>query len=58
MFLPVSLSKPKFFTRVALLLFVSHLCRDRVASVAIVLDSCRLYRTRVACVWHSCCKLG
>ena len=54
MFLLVSLSKPKFFTRVALVSILRHSCRTRVARVALVLH---LYRTRVACVWHSCCKL-
>ena len=71
MFLPVSLSKSKFFTRVALVSFVyhsccicvalvslvSHSCRTRVASVALMLHSCRSCRTRVARVWHSCCIL-
>ena len=53
MFLPVSLSKSKFFTRVALVLFVQHLCRNcrscltRVALVSLVSHSCCI---RVACV--------
>ena len=34
---------------------VSHLCRARVVSVSLVLHSCC---TRVARVWHSCCKLN
>ena len=39
---------------------VSHLCRSSstlVASVALVLHSCHSSRSRVARVWHSCCKL-
>ena len=57
MFLPVSLSKSKFFTRVALMSFVQHSCRTcvaRVSLVSLVSHSCCI---RVARVWHSCCKL-
>ena len=50
MFLIVSLSKLKFFTRVAFVSFVSHSCRTRVARVALVSHSCR---TRVARGQHS-----
>ena len=60
MFLLVSLSKSKFFTRVTLLSFVLHLyrsCFTRVACGALMLHSCRSCRTRVARVWHSRCKL-
>ena len=67
MFLLVSLSKSKFFTRfalvslvqhsfrtcVVLVLLVSHSCCTRVASVALLC----IRVTRVARVWHSCCKL-
>ena len=42
-------------TRVALV--QSHLCCARVACVALVLNLCRSCRTRVAHVWHSCCKI-
>ena len=62
MFLPVSLSKLKFFTRVALVSFVQHLCRtcvtlvshlccNRVASVALVSQSRCILVARVALVW-------
>ena len=57
MFLLVSLSKSKFFTRVALVSFVQHSCRQcssHVAPVSLVSHSCCI---RVARVWHSCCKL-
>ena len=53
MFLPVSLSKQIFS-------LVSHSCRSSstlVVSVALVLHSCHSSRSRVACVWHSYCKL-
>ena len=40
-FLCVSLSKLRFFTRVALVSFVFHSCRTRVVSVILVLQSCR-----------------
>ena len=40
-------------TFAGLVLFVSHLCRTRVASVA---SRCSC-RNRVACVWHSYCQL-
>ena len=54
------LSKSRFFTRVALVSFVQHsrrTCVTHVASFALVLHPCRLYCTRVARVWLSCCKL-
>ena len=67
MFLLVSLSKSKFFTRAALVQFVQHSfalvllvqhsCRTRVARfslVSLVPHSCCI---RVARVWHSRCKL-
>ena len=71
MFLLVSLSKSKFFTRAALVSLVqhscyicvtlvslvSHSCCTRVASVTFVLHSCCSCRTRAARVWRTCCKL-
>ena len=54
MFLPVPLSKSKFFTRVALVSFMSHSYHTCVAPVLLVSHS---YRTRVASVTfvlHSC----
>ena len=54
MFLLVSLSKSKFFTRVALVWFVQHSCRTYITLMFLVLHSCRI---RVVRVWHSCCKL-
>ena len=47
MFLLLSLSKSKFFTRVALVPFVQKLRRTRVVRVALV---SHLRRTRVACL--------
>ena len=72
MFLLVSLSKSKFFTRVAPVPFVYYSCRTRVVSVALVSNLCGtrvalvslvllvsyLYCIRVARVWHWCCKLN
>ena len=55
MFLLVSLSKSKFFPRVALASFVQHPCLTHLVRVALV---SHLYRTRVALVSlvsHSCC---
>ena len=46
MLLLVPLSKSKFFTRVALVSLASYSCRTRVASVALVLHSRGLCRTR------------
>ena len=67
MFLLVPSSKSKFFTRVALVSFVQHSCRQCSTRVALVLHSCltvfhscRSCRTRVASVAlvsHSCCKI-
>ena len=57
MFLLVSLSKSKFFTRVALVSFVSHSCRSYsacVALVSLVSHSCRTRVVSVALVLHSC----
>ena len=54
MFLHVSLSESKFFTRVALVSFVQHSCRSCFTCVAVL---SHLSRTRVARVWRSCCKL-
>ena len=57
MFLLVSLSKSKCFTRVALVSFVQHSCRTRVVCVALVSHSCLSCLTRVASValvLHSC----
>ena len=47
MFSLVSLSKSKFFNRVALMLFVSHSCHICVIRVALVLQMCCLCHTRV-----------
>ena len=58
MFLPVLLSKSKFFTCVALVSFVQHSCLTRVFHVAIVslvTHSCLTCVTSVALVLHSCC---
>ena len=60
MFLLVSLSKPKFFIRVALVSFVYHSCRTCVVSVALVSHLCRTRVARVSLVLlvsHSCCIL-
>ena len=57
MFLLVSLSKSKFFTRVVRVALVSHSCRSCSSRVALVSHSCRQCRIRVARVWYSCCKL-
>ena len=54
MFLHVSLSESKFFTRVALVSFAQRSCRSCFTRVALL---SHLSRTRVARVWHSCCKL-
>ena len=53
MFLPVSLSKSKLLTRVALVSFVSHSCSTRVARVSLLslmLHSCCIFVSRVALV--------
>ena len=55
MFLLVSLSKPKFFIRVALVSFVYHSCRTCVVSVALVSHLCRTRVARVSLVSPSCC---
>ena len=49
MFLLVSLSKSKFFTRVALVSFVQR-------CVSLASHSCRWFSNRVALVLHSCCS--
>ena len=57
MFLLVSLSKSKFFTRVTLTSFVQHSCLTRVVRVALVLPLCCTCVTRVSLVSlvsHSC----
>ena len=59
MFLPVSLSKSKFFTCVALVSFVQHSCLTRVVHVVIVsliTHSCLTRVTSVPLVLHSCCQ--
>ena len=72
MFLLVSLSKSKFFTRVAPVSFVYHSCRTGVVSVALVSNLCGTgvarvslvslvsysFCIRVVRVWHWCCKLN
>ena len=57
MFLLLSLSKSKFFTRVALVPFVQKSCRTRVVHVALVSLVSHSCCTRFARVWCSCCKL-
>ena len=68
MFSLESLEESKFFTSVALVLFVLPLCRTGVAHVLLVCCThvarashmshlCCSCRTRVARVWHSCCKI-
>ena len=54
MFLLVSLSKSKFFTRVALVSFVQYSCRTRVVSVALVSHSCQTCVALVSPVSQSC----
>ena len=54
MFLFVSLSKSKFFTRGTL---VSQSCHSCLTRVALVLHLCCSCRSRIACVWHLYCKL-
>ena len=59
MFLFVSLSKSKFFTRVTLVSFVQHSCCTRVVHVALVSHLCCLCLTcvsSVALVLYSCCS--
>ena len=50
MFLLVSFSKSKFFTRVVHVALVSQLCRSCSTRVALVLQSCRSCLTRVILV--------
>ena len=60
MFSLESLEESKFFTSVALVLFVLPLCRTGVAHVLLVLHSCRscfTHVTLVLLVSHSCCKI-
>ena len=60
MFLLMTLSKSKFFTRVALVSFVQHSCRSWSTRVALVSHLCRSCFTRIASValvlhlCHSC----
>ena len=57
MFLLVSLSKSKFFTRVVCVALVPHSCLTCVALVSLVLLSCCIRVAPVARVWHSSWKL-
>ena len=36
---------------------IFHSYRTRIALVSLVSHACRIPVARVACVWHSCCKL-
>ena len=51
----VSLSKSKFFTRVALVSYSCRSCHTRFIHVALLLHSCC---TRVTRIWHSYCRMG
>ena len=46
------------FTRIVIKIFFFHSCRSCSTRVTLVSYSCRLFRIRVARIWHSCCKIG